>query len=248
MPDLERGHTPADGPDTEEPGDDNGSTAVTRFGSPVADSLFTGFLGMINIVRTAPRSTVRAPGAELNILLGPDGRLVLPGHLNADAANLLRTILNGTARIHLLDRTGVHLRLSRSARTVSAGLEKALLARWGYQCATPACPHTRFLQFHHITAWADGGGTDPDNLIPLCSACHALVSAGRLTIHVDTVDPCLLRFRLPGGQSFTSVNRGLPERDSRLGWHADGYSDGPVPLGDESLIIDHPEDSFDDAA
>lgn len=235
--------TPADPESAEEE-----SCPLTRFGPPMGRSLFTGFLGMINIVRTNPRSAVRAPGAEVNILLAPDGRLVLPGHLGTEAANLLRTILNGTARIHLLDRNGVHLKLSRSARTVSAGLEKAILARWEYRCATPACPHTRFLEFHHIVAWSDGGGTDPDNLIPLCSACHAMVSAGRMTIHLDPVDPSILRFRFPGGHSHTSFDRGLPENNAHLGWHADGYSDGPVPLGDESLIIDHPEDSFDDVA
>lgn len=52
------------------------------------------------------------------------------------------------------------------------------MTMWGHQCAMPGCTHTRFIEIHHMKEWADGGKTDLDNLIPLCSACRSLVTDG----------------------------------------------------------------------
>ncbi len=236
--------TGQDGTDT---AGDQKDGARTRFGAPLSTSLLSAFLAVINMVRTHPVSTVRAPGAQVNVLVTLDGRVVIPDRFGAETAALLRSILNGDIRYHLLDNNGLHLKLSRSARLASPALEKALLTRWGYRCATPGCCHSRFLEFHHITDWASGGTTDLDNLIPLCSGCHALVTAGKMTIHADEINPQLLRFRLPGGQSHTSTARELPVRNEQMGIWADDYTDGPVPRGDEHhRQVWDSTDSFDD--
>ncbi len=232
----------------QESGADTPSPAApTRFGAPLGTGLLASFLGVINLVRSSPRNKLRAPGAQINVMLTVDGRVVIPGHHGAETAELLTSVLNGDLAFHLLDRRGLHLNLSRSARTVSGAQEKALLTRWGHRCAAPGCHHSRFLEFHHITAWAAGGATDLDNLIPLCSGCHALVTSGRVSIHVDEINPQLLRFRFPGGESHTSEARDLPVRNGRMGRWGDGYTHGPVPVGDEHLLQRwDSSDSFDD--
>ncbi|GAB2516451.1 HNH endonuclease [Corynebacterium atrinae] len=221
--------------------------STTRFGVPMLDSMLHAFLGMINVVRCQPRSSVRAPGAQVNVLTTLDGRATLPGQPAAQSSDLIRSIVNGSQRYHLLDKDGLHLKLTRSARTVSSAQEVALLTLWGHQCATPGCNHTHFLEFHHIHEWSKGGLTNLDNLVPLCSGCHALVTSGAMTIVADDQAPSILRFRLPGGESFTSASRQLPIRDGAMGQWKDPYTYGKVPVGDEDLIPvwDHPE-SFDE--
>lgn len=50
---------------------------------------------------------------------------------------------------------------------------KAIYRRDGYQCAL--CGSTRYLQLHHYVPRGKGGKNSPQNLITLCSDCHALV-------------------------------------------------------------------------
>ena len=218
----------------------------TRFGTGLSVTVFTAFMGLVNMARSHPLSRVRAPGAEVNVLFTPDHRAFLPGHHGGQTGQLIRHVLNGSVRFHLLDRTGLTLKVTRSTRLASEAQMKALLTAWGYQCAGPGCSHTQFLEFHHIVDWQYGGATELPNLIPLCSGCHALVSAGIMTI-VPEQDPRFLRFRLPGGESYTSENRGLAVTDASLGAWGDKYFSGPVPKGDEDLLqVWEHADSFAD--
>ncbi|PIE75631.1 hypothetical protein CSA17_06450 [bacterium DOLJORAL78_65_58] len=41
-------------------------------------------------------------------------------------------------------------------------------------CQAPGCPHTRFLEIHHITPRHQGGTNADENLTTLCSSCHKL--------------------------------------------------------------------------
>lgn len=219
----------------------------TRFGNPLSATVLAAFLSMLNMVRTTPHNSPRAPGAQVNVLLTEDGRAVIPERHGAETTDLLRLLLNGTVRYHLLDRRGLHLTVSRSTRLVSRAQETALLALWGHRCAAPGCHHSRFLEFHHILEWSRGGTTDLNNLIPLCSGCHSLVTAGQLSIHADPVSPELLRFRFPGGHSHTATARRLPVANDQLGSCSDTYTDGPVPRGDEHLLRTwHRTGSFED--
>lgn len=222
-------------------------SSTTRFGPPVAASLMGAFISMLHIVRSGPQSKVTAPGAQVNVLMTLDNRAYIPGHHGGQTGDVLRTALNGEVSIHLLDARGLHLKLSRRARVVSTAQERALLARWGFRCACPGCDHTRWLQFHHIQAWAEGGETNMDNLIPLCSSHHAMLGNQEMAIVPDSVDPSLLRFRFAGGETYTSVDRQPPMFDSAMGQWNDGYSHGPVPRGDEDLLqVWENEGTFDD--
>lgn len=223
--------------------------AVTRFGTPMVGGMLSAFLGMINVVRSQPRSKVRAPGAQVNVLMTLDERVYIPGRHGGETGDFIRSVLNSEVCYHLLDKDGLHLKLTRSARTVSSSQETALLALWSYRCANPGCSHTRFLQFHHIQEWSEGGETNLDNLIPLCSACHALVTSGNVVIFVDEFIPGFLRFRMPGGESYTSSRRNLPIKNEEMGEYRDSYISGAVPPGDEDMLqIWNHEDNFADPA
>lgn len=231
---------------TEAPDPTGPEPSRSRFGTGLSVTVFTAFMGLIHMVRSHPISRVRAPGAEVNVLFTLDQRGYIPGHPGGMTGDLMRLVLNGAVRYHLLDRKGLTLKATRSQRLASAAQVKALLVAWGFQCAGPGCSHTRFLEFHHIVPWAKGGATDLPNLLPLCSGCHALVSAGIMTIILDS-DPRFIRFRLPGGESFTSENRGLAVTNEAMGRWGDSYTSGAVPLGDEDqLQIWEYEDSFND--
>lgn len=224
-------------------------SAGTRFGAPVASSLIGAFSTMIHMVRHHPHSRPTAPGAQVNVILTADNRAYIPGHHGGQTGDILRSVLHGSVAVHLLDARGRHLKLSRTARLVNAAQEKALLTRWNHRCSCPSCGHTRWLEFHHIRPWSEGGETELDNLVPLCPTHHVMVEEGDLVIVHDEVDPTLLRFRFRDGESWTATDGQPPVRNEEMGQWSDGYLHGPVPLGDEHLLnIWEHEDSFDDAA
>ena len=55
-------------------------------------------------------------------------------------------------------------------------------------------------QFHHIIPWEQGGPTDLDNLIPLCSKHHHLVHEGMWSIHL-TPERAIV-WTQPDGQTY----------------------------------------------
>ena len=72
------------------------------------------------------------------------------------------------------DERGTPLDVGRKTRTISPALRRALKLR-DRGCAFPGCESHRFVDAHHITHWADGGETKPDNLVLLCRFHHTLV-------------------------------------------------------------------------
>lgn len=194
--------------------------SVTRFGKTRRSLYLDALFGVIDVVRSQPRSTVRAPGAQVNVIVKENGQMYLPDQLGADPRQVMRLILDGAFRYHWVDHNGNHLALGREHRLVTKDQEFALLARWNYRCAMPGCDHSRFLEFHHIFDWASGGETDMDNLLPLCAGCHALVTRGLVKIYVDEHDPRLLRFEFPSGDCFTSIGRTPPRPNDQLPFDA----------------------------
>lgn len=227
---------------------EDADSSTTRFGPPTARGLLGSFRSLINLARTNPTAATTAPGAQVTIVVDADDTASLPTQPAAESRDLLRSIINGVLSVQIHGRNGRILHLGRSSRLVNGAQTRALLTRWRHRCAAPGCHHTRWLEFHHIRDWASGGTTDLDNLIPLCSAHHAMISSGELTIVPDSIDPSLLRFRFPGGESWTAAGHRPPVPDSFMGQHGDKYFEGPVPRGDDDLLNTWThEDSFDDA-
>lgn len=73
-------------------------------------------------------------------------------------------------------------RMNPRTRHVTPAQRRDLLRRQGYRCATPGCPHTLWLQVHHVHYWYQGGRTVPQNLVILCSSCHKLIHEGHLVL------------------------------------------------------------------
>ncbi|WP_158268467.1 HNH endonuclease signature motif containing protein [Corynebacterium liangguodongii] len=214
-----------------EPEPDQKRKPLSRFGPPTREDMYGALLSMINVVRTRPVSDLRTPGAHVNIMMTTNGRAWLPGNVAAPSSVLQNYVGDAFVRLHLIDDNGVTVHVGKSTRFVNDGQLRALLAVWGYECAMPGCNHARFIEVHHIKEWCEGGKTELENLIPLCSACHSKVTNGLAHISTNGRD---IEFRFLGGRRFISRARGLPERDVDF--------TGPlVPPG-----VSERADSFDD--
>ncbi len=82
----------------------------------------------------------------------------------------------------VLGSDGAVLDVGRRTRAVGTALRHALVL-CDDGCAFPGCDRPpSWCDAHHVRHWADGGPTDLDNLVLLCSAHHHLVHEGRWTI------------------------------------------------------------------
>jgi hypothetical protein len=73
---------------------------------------------------------------------------------------------------------GRPLGIGRRGRSVPGTLLRVLRHRDGGACRFPGCERKRWLNVHHLVHWADGGGTNLDNLVLLCYAHHRLILEG----------------------------------------------------------------------
>ena len=121
----------------------------------------------------------------------------------------IRDRANANMRVNTVDDNGLIINTGRQFRLANAAQVNALMVMWGGQCAAPGCTHTRFIEMHHIEDWADGGHTDLDNLLPLCSACHSLVSEGYIRTVKDGSD---IHFIYRDGTRFVSENYSMARR------------------------------------
>ncbi|MGQ0624383.1 MAG: DUF222 domain-containing protein [Sporichthyaceae bacterium] len=72
----------------------------------------------------------------------------------------------------LLNADGVPLKVGRDHRTVTHGQWIALVER-DRGCVFPGCTRpAAWTEAHHVRHWADGGPTDLDNMVLLCSIHH----------------------------------------------------------------------------
>lgn len=181
----------------------------SRFGPPLKDRMYDAFITLVNMVRATPASPLRAPGANVAIVCTEDGRTWMPQNPQAPSRVIRGYVANAIARGHLLDSAGLTLFVGRQRRLATDGQVAALLAVWGNQCAMPGCTHSRFIEIHHIHEWAEGGETDIDNLIPLCSSCHSKVTHGLAHIAITGGE---IEFRFIDGSRYLTQNRCLPRR------------------------------------
>ena len=183
---------------------------VSGYGLPIGRMLLRALMGIVHMARTTPRNTLTTPGAHVNILATPDGRGYMPNNVGAPSKAIASLLANADIRLSTVNSDGLILNTGRKQRLATNGQVNALLAMWGGQCAAPGCTHTRFIEIHHIEDWASGGLTDLENLLPLCSACHSLVTEGYLQTLKERSD---IHFVYRDGTRFVSTNYSLPRRD-----------------------------------
>jgi hypothetical protein len=99
------------------------------------------------------------------------------------------------------DNAGQALGLGRKTRQVPRWLARQLRRRDG-GCRFPGCGRARWLHSHHLRHWAQGGPTDPSNLVTLCGYHHRLLHEGRW--RVEGRPDGELRFVHPGGTSLST--------------------------------------------
>lgn len=118
-------------------------------------------------------------------------------------ARVLAELAEGASVQPVVVRNGVvlhaagELDLGRSTRLASPAQRRALRAFYA-TCAVPGCG-VRFdrCKIHHLTWWRNGGRTDLDNLLPVCSNHHSRIHADGWEITLDTNRR--MTIRLPDG-------------------------------------------------
>ena len=123
-------------------------------------------------------------------------------------------------------------------------LRRALLSR-DRMCRFPGCGRTRQLVVHHIQHWAEGGPTEPANLVLLCRAHHRAVHEGGCRLEGRA--PRELVFRRPDGSLLPRVPAplevpgdpaaSLKSRHLKLGLEIDSETNRPGWCG-ESMDYD----------
>lgn len=85
-----------------------------------------------------------------------------------------RLCCDGVLEFVLHNDIGEAVGIGRKDRKVPRWMLRQLKYRDGC-CTFPGCESRRFLQAHHIKHWIEGGMTDLDNLVLVCTAHHKLV-------------------------------------------------------------------------
>jgi hypothetical protein len=91
-----------------------------------------------------------------------------------DADAVRRLACNARRQTIVEDESGLPVRLGRVTRDPPAWMVRHLKYRDG-ECRFPGCGSKRFTQAHHIVWWEQGGRTDLENLVLVCSFHHRLV-------------------------------------------------------------------------
>jgi hypothetical protein len=115
-----------------------------------------------------------------------DGELLPPTSLQS----VMKTLAGKGGTVRLRPVTAADLRrfdLGRSQRDVSTNLRELVGTIDGERCRFPGCTRHQKLHAHHVVYWSQGGGTDFDNVVLLCSRHHTLVhnQGFRLVLHPD---------------------------------------------------------------
>jgi hypothetical protein len=112
---------------------------------------------------------------------GLDGTAYGTGPISADTirklaceAGIIPAVLNSNNAVLNM---GTRTRLATTAQRL------ALATRYNNQCAHPQCDRPlHWCHIHHIDHWENGGPTDLDNLIPVCTRHHTQIHDQQLTI------------------------------------------------------------------
>jgi len=142
----------------------------------------------------------------------------LPGEAELDAgpaisAETARRICCDSRFQVVVEQGGKAIGLGRRMRTVPPWLARQLKRR-DSGCRFPGCGRAHFLHAHHIVHWVDGGPTDPDNLVMLCTRHHRLVHERHWLMLGDPHG--MLTFQRPDGRTYdsrpTPLRRDVAER------------------------------------
>lgn len=121
----------------------------------------------------ADRATV-VVHARMEDLAREDGAAQIERGAAIHAGTARRLMCDARVQIVIEDPDGEPVKIGRISREPSPSMLRQLRYRDG-ECRFPGCGARRFTQAHHIVWWSDGGRTDLDNLLLVCSFHHKLV-------------------------------------------------------------------------
>jgi hypothetical protein len=106
-------------------------------------------------------------------------------------------LCDATVEVTARSEEGTPMVYGRSQRTAPPALRRALLHRNGLTCSADGCNSRHRLQVHHLNSWAQGGETNPEDLVVLCWFHHQVVIHQRgFSIYRDPTHG-RIRFRAP---------------------------------------------------
>jgi hypothetical protein len=164
------------------------------------------------------------------------GAARLEGGPEVPAATAERLSCDARVQLLLNDRTTNRMYFGRNRRLASPAQIAALTVRDGAVCQFPGCSHTHHLHAHHGRSWLQGGRTDIDNLILICSYHHQVIHD-----HVYRIRRLAgqWEFRRPDGTPIPAVGapltgnaEGLIEMHTRARLRIDGTTLTPHWDGD----------------
>jgi len=112
------------------------------------------------------------------------------------AAVLRRLVCDARVQVVTEDDRGEAISLGRLTRTPSPA-QVRLVRQRDKGCVFPGCGSRRFTQVHHVVWWRQGGRTDLDNLVLVCSLHHRLVHEHRW--HIERSSDGVVSWFRPGG-------------------------------------------------
>jgi Domain of unknown function (DUF222)/HNH endonuclease len=119
------------------------------------------------------RATVVVHATLDDLRSGTGGYAVEDGPvLHTESAE--RLFCNARVQTVVEDRSGNVIGLGRTSRQPSPWMIRQVRYR-DRECRFPGCGSRRFTEAHHIVWWRNGGRTDLDNLLLICSFHHRLV-------------------------------------------------------------------------
>ncbi|KQR99471.1 HNH endonuclease [Williamsia sp. Leaf354] len=201
--------------------------------SNIADAV----VAMADTMATVTAMPTYAPGAEIVIHTDADDAGAEP-HLDSGPAisetDVDEASCGGSRRTvtHRRGRKDVVLRWGRKRRLPTHTLLRLVSDR-DRGCRHPACGRTRHLHAHHVRFWRDGGSTDPDNLIMLCSTHHRALHNGEFTIRA--VGDQQFTFHTPSGTAIDTA----PTITAPDSWRPDSMiaADAIEPVGGGALDL-----------
>jgi hypothetical protein len=118
------------------------------------------------------------------------------------AAHTARRLACDAGVCRLVFRQDGQVDAGAKTRTIPRRMRRAVVAR-DRGCRFPGCTQQRFVDVHHVVFWADGGRTEPTNLVCLCRFHHRLVHEGGYRL--DVTELGRLEVHRPDGRHVPAV-------------------------------------------
>jgi Domain of unknown function (DUF222)/HNH endonuclease len=138
---------------------------------------------------------------DLSLLRGGTGTAEIErlGLLSPEA--IKRITCDSRVALALDDSFG-HTMFEGRSRRYPTGGQRREATRRDRRCRFPGCANNSFTHVHHVVHWIDGGPTDLENLVTLCTHHHHRVHEGQWKVTGNANG--ILRFVGPSGRVMTS--------------------------------------------